>query len=108
MSLQSGIYSLAPNWSQKFSNWDKLKRFQKEELLHELRYSNMNIIAEARGFETSYYDRESPEYCAECCFYSYSYFYVINGPDMVLDREILELKGRQFTEHFQGQHNGIH
>jgi len=66
----------------------------------------MNIIAEARGFETSYYDRESPEYCVECCWHSFSYVYCINGPDMVLDREILELKGSQYTEHFSRFHNG--
>lgn len=105
MLLQSGIYSLSPNWMGVFQKWDNLKRFQKEALVTDLGYFNKNPVAEAYQWDCSYFNKESDKYCAECSWFGWSYTYVVTG-DMTLDKEIVELKGGQFADHWDSHHNG--
>ena len=104
----ANIETLAPKWTGVFGRWDRLKRFQKDEIVQDLGYVNTNIVAEARGY-CRYYDPHSEEYCETCHWYSWSYQYVINETkdNIFLDKEIVELKGKQYASHFYEHHNGI-
>lgn len=105
MELQSGIFSLAPNWTGVFQKWDTLKRFQKEAIVTDIGYFNKNPVCEAHSWDCSYFNKQSDKYCPECSWFSWSWSYVITG-DLTLDRPILELKGDQFVEHCNQIHNG--
>lgn len=105
MELQSGIYSLAPNWMSVFQRWDDLKRFQKEALVTDLGFYNKGPVAESWQWDSGYYNKEDEKFCPECSWFSWSYSYVITG-DSTLDRPILELKNEQFVDHCTHQHNG--
>jgi hypothetical protein len=43
------IATIAPR-TNRFSRWDELKRFQKDEMVNELEYANRTPVAEARGW----------------------------------------------------------
>ena len=78
------------------SKWSELKRFQKDEIIQDLGIVNRNVVAEARGWQTRYYDPHSEQYCEECHWYSWSHQYTINetkNNKLYLDKEIVELKG---------------
>lgn len=105
MIVQSGIYSLAPSWMSVFEKWDDLKRYQKEAIVLDLEKLNKNPIAESHSWNCSFFNKECNDYCAECSWFGWSYKYVITG-DLTLDREIVDLKGAQFTEHYVKEHNG--
>lgn len=105
MLVQSGIYSLAPNWMGVFEKWDGLHRYQKEAIVSDLGYLNKNPVAEAYSWDPSFFNKEGPEYCAECSWFAWSYSYVVTG-DLTLDKEIVQLKGQQFTDHCIHNHNG--
>jgi hypothetical protein len=108
--ILQNMQTLAPKWSAVFERWDKLKRFQKEEIVEDLATGNKNPIAEARGFQTRYYDPENNQYCEECLWFSYSYSWVINhntrDGEIYLDQDIVKIKGQQFSQHVFEHHNG--
>ena len=98
--ISLSIATIAPA-VRGFSQWSKLKKFQKELAIHDLGIPNTNIIAEARGWQTRYYDQDSNQFCQECSWYGWSY--VI----MSLDGEMVRTKDERFCEHFARHHNGF-
>jgi len=103
VSTVSGIYSLAPRWMDVFEKWNNLKRFQKENIIDDMKLKGP--VTEAHSWKMEYYDRESENFCPECSWFQWSYSYVITG-DLSIDREIVDLKGSQFVSHWDLRHNG--
>ena len=103
-SLASGILTLAPRWSSVFDGWDNLKRFQKENIIEDMKLKGP--VTEAYKWSTDYYDRENSNFCPECAWFAWSYSYTITN-NLSIDREIVELKGSQFVTHWEHRHNGF-
>lgn len=106
-SISIDITTIAPNWSSRFQKWESLRRYQKDEIMEDLAYVNKNVVAEARG-NCRYWDQKDEQYCEECQYFCWSYNYVINqnakDDELYLDKEIVDLKGRQFATHFYQYH----
>jgi hypothetical protein len=101
--------TIAPRWTNIFQKWDTLKRPQKEDIIEDLSVGSRNPVAEAYGWgDIRYYDRDSPKFCSECTWFSWSWSFVITGRDneLCLDQPIVKLKGEQFASHFYRFHNG--
>lgn len=53
---------------------------------------------------TDDYTRVGSRYCEECEWFSFSCTYLINGPDYILDMDLLYFKDAQFAAHWNESH----
>lgn len=90
---------IAPTWTKAFEKWARLNFHEKEAIKRELLIEHRCIVGEAWGWKDDYLQR-----CEECAFFGYSFMFVLNGNDNILDAELLERKGNEFSTHFFEKH----
>jgi len=48
---------------------------------------------------------DNPSHCGEWAYLSWSFRYIINGPDLSLDEELVTIKKQALVEHWTNEHN---
>lgn len=97
------LKQLAPIWSKAFDQWHRLNAHEREAIKYDLRMHTRCVVGEAWQWKDDY-ARRGDLFCSECDYYAYSFFFVVNGPENVLDKELLETKAREFCKHWSKCH----
>lgn len=91
------LADIAPVWTKAFEKWARLNFHEKEAIKRELLCENRCVVGEAWGWNDEYLQK-----CEECAFFGYSFSFVLNNN--ILDIELLERKGNEFSKHFFNTH----
>jgi hypothetical protein len=93
------LRQLAPTWCKAFDQWHRLNAHEREAIKYDLRLQTRCVVAEAWGWK-DVYALNQPQWCGECDWFGFSFLCCVNGPDNMLDKELLETKGREFSRHW--------
>ena|SRR5215467_7707294 len=102
------IESLCPRWTSvlNMEKWQQMRRYHKELIVEDLTKPEAGPVGEAYGWTGTYFDRREPTHCEECAYLSWSFRYIINGPDLSLDEELVTIKKQALVEHWENIHSG--
>ena len=89
------LRQLAPTWCKAFDQWHRLNAHEREAIKYDLRLQTRCVVAEAWGWNDLYI-----KVCPECDFFGYSFLCCVNGPENMLDKQLLETKDREFSRHW--------
>lgn len=93
------LKDIAPTWCRAFEKWAHLNFHEKEAIKRDLLQESRCIVGEAWGWKDEYLTK-----CEECAFFGYSFMFILNGNDSILDQELFDRKGNEFNTHFLENH----
>src|SRR5215469_9761381 len=101
------IETLSPRWHKvlNIEEWNRMRRYHKELIVEDLAKPDRGPVGEAYGWTGFYFNRDNPSHCGECAYLSWSFRYIVNGPDLSLDEELVTIKKQALVEHWTNEHN---